>query len=47
MLKVCKVPLSIGKYYKDKIICDVMDMDACHSLLGRLWHYDVDATYKG
>ncbi|XP_022876896.1 uncharacterized protein LOC111395118 [Olea europaea var. sylvestris] len=22
-------------------------MDACHILLGRPWHYDVDATYKG
>ena len=25
----------------------MMDMDACHVLLGRPWHYDVDATYKG
>ena len=47
MLKVCKVPLSIGRYYKDEIICDVVDMDTCHILLGRSWHYDVDATYKG
>ena len=46
-LEVCKVPLSIGKYYKDEIVCDVVDMDACHILLGRLSHYDVDATYKG
>ncbi|KAL6326636.1 hypothetical protein AAG906_009762 [Vitis piasezkii] len=28
-LKVCKVPLSIEKYYKHEIICDVVDMDAC------------------
>ena len=45
--EVCKVPLSIGKYYKDEIVCDVVDMDACHILLGRSWHYDVAATYKG
>ena len=45
--EVCKVPLSIGKYYKDEIVCDMVDMDASHILLGRLWHYDVDATYKG
>ena len=47
MLKVCKVPLLIGKYYKDEIVCNMVDMDACHILLGRSWRYDVDATYKG
>ena len=47
VLEVCKVPLSIGKYYKDEIICDVVDMVVCHILLGKPWHYDVDATYKG
>ena len=47
VLEVCKVPLSIRKYYKNKILCDVVDMDACIILLGRSWHYDVDATYKG
>ena len=47
VLEVCKVPLSIGRYYKDEIICDVVDMDTCHILLGRSWHNDVDATYKG
>ena len=47
VLEVCKVPLSIRKYYKNKIVCDVVDMDACIILLGRSWHYDVDATYKG
>ena len=45
MLEVCKSPLSIKKYYKDEIVYDMVDMDACHILLGRLWHYDVDATY--
>ena len=47
VLKVCKVPLSIGRYYKDEIICDVVDMDTCHILFKRTWYYDVDATYKG
>ena len=47
VLEVCKIPLSIRKYYKDEIVCDMVDMDASHILLGRLWHYDVDATYKG
>ena len=47
VLEVCKIPLSIRKYYKDEIVCDMVDMDASHILLGRSWHYDVDATYKG
>ena len=35
VLEVCKVPLSTRKYYKYEIVCDVVDMDACHILLGR------------
>ena len=31
----CEVDLQIGPY-KDKILCDVMPMDVCHILLGRL-----------
>ncbi|XP_035548652.1 uncharacterized protein LOC118349183 [Juglans regia] len=43
----CKIPFSIGKFYKDVADCDVVDMDACHVLLGRPWQYNVAATYKG
>ncbi|XP_040373007.1 uncharacterized protein LOC112194683 [Rosa chinensis] len=43
----CKVPVSIGKHYKDEVLCDIIDMDACHILFGRPWQYDVDVTYKG
>lgn len=42
-----KIPFSIGKFYNDVVDCDVVDMDACHVLLGRPWQYDVDATYRG
>ncbi|XP_034215925.1 uncharacterized protein LOC117627765 [Prunus dulcis] len=45
--ETCRVPLSIGKHYSDDVLCDVIDMDACHILLGRPWQFDVDATYKG
>lgn len=31
----CIIPLSIGNFYTDQIICDVIDMDVCHVLLGR------------
>lgn len=45
--EVCKIPLSIGKHYKNEIWCDVIDMDANHVLLGRPCQFDVDATHKG
>ena len=32
----CCIPFSIGKY-KDEVMCDVVDMDACHMLFGRPW----------
>ena len=35
--EVCKVQFSIGKFYQDEIVCDVVDMHACHLLLGRPW----------
>ena len=34
--KQCRVPFSIGKY-KDEVMYDVVDMDACHMLFGRPW----------
>lgn len=42
----CKIPFSIGKY-KDELWFDVVDMDACHILLGRPWEFDKDAIHKG
>ncbi|XP_035547276.1 uncharacterized protein LOC108991242 [Juglans regia] len=43
----CRIPFSIGKIYNDVVDCDVVEMDACHVLLGRPWQFDVDATYRG
>ncbi|KAK8918702.1 hypothetical protein KSP39_PZI020996 [Platanthera zijinensis] len=36
----------MGKY-KDRIICGVVDMDACHVLLGRPWQFDLEVTHNG
>ena len=47
VIETCRVPMSIGKHYHDDVICDVVDMDASHVLLGRLWQFDVDVTYWG
>ncbi|GFY97663.1 hypothetical protein Acr_12g0002040 [Actinidia rufa] len=31
----------------NEVLCEVVDMDACHLLLGRPWQHDVDAVHKG
>ena len=31
---ICQVLISIGKFYQDSVTCDVVDIDACHILLG-------------
>lgn len=43
----CTIPLSIGNQYKDQVVCDVLEMDACHVLLGRPWQFDLQAIHKG
>lgn len=45
--ETCRIPFSIGRFYQDDILCDVVEMDACHLLLGRPWQFDVDALHKG
>lgn len=45
--QACKVPLSIGKHYKQEVLCDILDMNACHILLGRPWEFDNNVTNKG
>ncbi|GKC34620.1 RNA-directed DNA polymerase [Tanacetum coccineum] len=45
--KICKVTLAIGKHYNELVTCDVVDMEACHVLLGRPWQHDVNATHQG
>nr|GEY55271.1 putative nucleotidyltransferase, ribonuclease H [Tanacetum cinerariifolium] len=45
--KICKVPLTIGMHYNELVICDVIDIEACHVILGRPWQHDMDATHQG
>ncbi|XP_010695087.1 uncharacterized protein LOC104907794 [Beta vulgaris subsp. vulgaris] len=48
-IKVTKQALilfEIGKF-KDEVLCDVCNMDACHILLGRPWQYDRHVKYDG
>ena len=39
-----KVPFSIGNY-RDEIYCDMVDMDSCNLIYGRLWQYDVNVRH--
>ena len=39
------VEFSLGDF-KDKVLCDIVEMDACHLLFGRPWQYDMDAMYN-
>ncbi|KAI9180743.1 hypothetical protein LWI28_007723 [Acer negundo] len=38
---------SMGSNYKDEIWCDVVNMDACHLLLGRPWQHDRKVHHDG
>jgi hypothetical protein len=46
VIQQCKVVFKIGGY-KDEIMCDVIPMDVCHVLLGRLWQYDRNVVHDG
>lgn len=45
-MKFAQFLLSIGGSYKDQIVCDVVDMDVCHILLGRPLQYDTQSVHK-
>jgi len=44
--KQVKVELCMGNY-KDKVLCDVVPMEACHILLGRPWQFDKKTMHNG
>lgn len=37
----------MGKHYFDELLCDAIDMEAWHLLLGRLWQFSKNAPHKG
>ncbi|XP_020702058.1 uncharacterized protein LOC110113720 [Dendrobium catenatum] len=44
---MCRIQFSIGKHYSCEVLCDVVDMDVCHLILGLPWQFDVGAIYDG
>nr|GEU63382.1 hypothetical protein [Tanacetum cinerariifolium] len=43
--EVYKIPFSIGEY-KDELMFNIVEMDACHIILGKPWVHDLKATYN-
>lgn len=41
-----EVGFAIGRYY-DKVLCNVVPMQACHVLLQSPWQFDEKAMYDG
>lgn len=37
VIEQCRVPITIGKDYQTVVLCDVVDMNVAHVLLGRPW----------
>ena len=46
MNEQCNVEFHIGTY-KDEVLCDIIPMDVCHILLGRIWQYDRKFFHDG
>ena len=42
----CHVKFQIGSY-RDEVRCGIIEMDACHVLLGRPWNFDREAVHEG
>ena len=46
MKEQCQVKFQIGSY-QDEVRCDIIEMDACHFLLGRPWQFVMEAVHEG
>ncbi|XP_020700578.1 uncharacterized protein LOC110112629 [Dendrobium catenatum] len=44
---MCQVTFSIGRQYACEVMCDVLDLDVCHLILGRPWQIDAGVIYDG
>lgn len=41
VIDLCKVNFPIGKKFSCEVLCNIMEMDICHLILGRLWQFDM------
>lgn len=47
VIEMCHVPFSIEKIYKSNVVSNIVDMDACHLLLGRSWQFNMNVVHRG
>lgn len=47
LLKFALSQYQLGKAMRIQSYVKLLDMNACHILLGRPWQCDVDATHRG
>ncbi|XP_020703108.1 uncharacterized protein LOC110114534 [Dendrobium catenatum] len=45
--EMCIVNFSNGKHYNCEVLCDNIDMDVCHLILGQPWQFDTGVLYDG
>jgi hypothetical protein len=46
VIQQCKVEFKIGGY-RDEILCDVIPMGVCHTMLGRPWKFERNVIHDG
>ena len=46
-MQQCFVPCSIKKNYSNKVLYELVEMEAHHLLLGRPWQFDNKTTHHG
>lgn len=46
-VKVTKHVFIFLRKHSNEVLCDMVHMDSCHLLLGRLWQYDRKAIHDG
>ena len=46
MREQCQLKFQIESYH-DELICEIIEMDACHFLLGRPWQFVMEAVHEG
>ncbi|PKU85169.1 RNA-directed DNA polymerase [Dendrobium catenatum] len=45
--EMCRLTFSVGRSYTCEVLCDVLEMDVCHVILGRPWQFDTGVIYDG
>lgn len=47
MTELCKINFFIGNFFCCEVLCDVVEMDVFHLILGKLWQFYTGVCYDG